>query len=617
MIYSEFHFIRPYWLLAFLPLLILISLNVKNKLQQGSWQAVCDPELLPFLLQEKETRQSRIPLMAGSLAAILSIIALAGPTWQRLPTPVFRNAAALVIALDLSRSMDATDIKPSRLERARYKIADLLNKRKDGQTALVVYANSAFTVTPLTDDTETINSQLAALTSDIMPAQGSNSEAAIQQAVQLFKNAGLQRGQILLVTDDESIKNLDISAAYQLSILAVGTPEGAPIKVPGGGFLKDNSGNIVLPKLDSRALQQAAHGGGGIYQQITATDQDINRLSAHFDQTAQRSQNAKNDLLLENWVEAGVWLLLPVLLLSALSFRRGLLSLLFIGLLPLPQDSYAFGWQDLWQTSEQQAQQKYLDGDYQGAAEQFTDPAWQAAAKYKANNKISEQEQLLPANTDTGFYNQGNVLAKSGQLEKAIESYEQALKLNPDNQDAQYNKELVEKALEQQKQQQQQNSDKNQQQNPDQDQQNKDQSEKQQNEQSQDNSEQQDQQGEQSKEQSEQQQSQQQSENSQEQQETENSEQQDSSAEQQQPNEQDSEQANPKATEAEEPEAEQENQQTKSTQASEADIEQDEQQQANEQWLKRIPDDPSGLLKRKFNYQYGRQQQRQNSQQQW
>ena len=118
---------------------------------------MCDAELLPYLLQEKAVNQSRWPLTTGAIAALLVIIALAGPTWQRVPSPVFRNESALVIALDLSRSMDAEDIKPSRLIRARYKIADILKQRKDGQTALLVYAGDAFTVTPLTDDTETID----------------------------------------------------------------------------------------------------------------------------------------------------------------------------------------------------------------------------------------------------------------------------------------------------------------------------------------------------------------------------------------------------------------------------------------------------------------------------
>ena len=330
MTFSEFHFIRPYWLLAFLPLLLVIFLSVKNKLQQGSWQAVCDADLLPFVLQEKQTKQSRMPMITSSLAAILTIVALAGPTWERIPTPVFRNAAALVIVLDLSRSMDASDIKPSRLERARYKVSDLLKKRQDGQTALIVYANSAFTVTPLTDDTATINSQLSALTSDIMPAQGSNSALAINKAVELFKNAGLQKGQILLITDDDKIERAferaKLPNAYQLSILGVGTQQGAPIKLAQGGFLKDADGNIVLAKLNSHALQKTALAGGGIYQQITDNDMDIERLSSHFERTVKHNEALENDLLLENWVEAGVWLLLPILLLSAFSFRRGLLG---------------------------------------------------------------------------------------------------------------------------------------------------------------------------------------------------------------------------------------------------------------------------------------------------
>ncbi|MCF7969963.1 MAG: VWA domain-containing protein [Methylococcaceae bacterium] len=600
--FSEFHFIRPYWLLAFLALIVFVFFTVKHKLRSGNWQSVCDAELLPFVLQEKELKHSRVPLITSSLAAILAITALAGPTWQRIPTPVFRNAAALVIALDLSRSMDAADIKPSRLERARYKIADLLNKRKDGQTALLVYAGSAFTVTPLTNDTETINNQLSALTTDIMPAQGSQSNVAINKAVELFKNAGLQQGQILLITDDEQIESAfaqtELPDNYQLSILGVGTTEGAPITLTQGGFLTDANGSIVLPKLNTQALQKVAQAGRGIYQQITDNSTDIETLSRHFEQAAKRGEALENDLLLENWVEAGVWLLLPLLLFASLSFRRGILSLLFILLLPFPEESYALEWQDLWQTKEQQAQQNYLQGDYQKAAETFTDPAWQAAAQYKANKTLTEKEKLTPATTDTGLYNQGNVLAKSGQLEKAISAYEQALKLNPDNADAQYNKEVVEKALEEQKQQQQ-NQEKNQDQDKKQEQENKDQSKS-------GDGEQKDQQSEKPDKDTEQQDAQ-------------DSDKQDNKDPKQQPP-QDSQDADKsdspadkeqqKPNETPEPAAE-------SKQESASEAQDSEQQQANEQWLKRIPDDPSGLLKRKFLYQYGQQKQRNNTKQQW
>ncbi|MGR9073187.1 MAG: VWA domain-containing protein, partial [Gammaproteobacteria bacterium] len=159
---AEFHFIRPLWLLSLLPYSALLWLAFKNKLGQGDWTGVCDAELLPYILERRAGKTSRGPAVCVAAAAFLAIVALAGPTWERLPSPAFRNDAALVILLDLSRSMDAADVKPSRLVRARYKIADMLKRRKDGQTALAVYAADAFTVTPLTDDVETINSQLSA-----------------------------------------------------------------------------------------------------------------------------------------------------------------------------------------------------------------------------------------------------------------------------------------------------------------------------------------------------------------------------------------------------------------------------------------------------------------------
>ena len=294
---AEFHFIRPYWLLALIPYLAILAVMLRNKLSQGNWSAVCDAALLPYLLQEKAVNQSRWPITAGAIAALLAIIALAGPTWERLPSPVFRNDSALIIALDLSRSMDAADIKPSRLVMARYKIADILKQRKDGQTALLVYAGDAFTVTPLTDDTETIDSQLSALNTDIMPSQGSNTVSALEKAVELFKQAGLQKGQILLVTDGvdvdktlAAVKSLD---KYQLSILGVGTDDGAPVALPEGGFLKDEQGNIVVPKLNSSELKKLAQAGNGVYQTITANNADIQAVLANVDRSVAAAGQAK------------------------------------------------------------------------------------------------------------------------------------------------------------------------------------------------------------------------------------------------------------------------------------------------------------------------------------
>ena len=578
---AEFHFIRPYWLLAVLPYIVIVALILRNKLAQGNWSAVCDAALLPYLLQEKSVNQSRWPITAGAIAALLVIIALAGPTWERLPSPVFRNDSALVIALDLSRSMDAADIKPSRLIMARYKIADILKQRKDGQTALLVYAGDAFTVTPLTDDTETIDSQLSALNTDIMPSQGSDTASALEKAVELLKQAGLQKGQILLVTDgvdvDKTLPVVKSLDKYQLLILGVGTDDGAPIALPEGGFLKDERGNIVVPKLNSSELKKLAQAGNGVYQTITTNDADIQAVLANVDRSVQQQGKQNDNLLLDQWADKGPWLLLLVLPLAALTFRKGLLCFVLLLILPLPKNSYALGWQDLWQTKDQQAQQAYKKQDYAKAAEQFENPDWKAAAHYKAGEYDKALESLKNSKSESSAYNQGNALAKAGQLEEAIKAYEKALAVNPNDSDAKHNKEVVEKELEKQKQEQ-----KQQDQQKDDKQKSKGDSEKNKD-------------GDQSEKSDEQKQSEQKPEQKQSDKQQSEEKQQDK-AEEKKPEEEKPQQAEQDKDEANKQDKQQAPGKTEPT---------DEQQQANEQWLKRIPDDPAGLLRRKFKYQYG------------
>ncbi|MEE8320761.1 MAG: VWA domain-containing protein, partial [Gammaproteobacteria bacterium] len=203
--FSQFHFLRPLWLLALIPLIIVIWMLAVRKLGSRSWETVCDAELLPFILIGRSIQTRRWSLGLIGSCGLLAILSLAGPTWEQLPQPVFQSQSALVIALDLSRSMEASDIKPSRLERARFKIADLLKLRQEGQTALLVYAGEAFTVTPLTDDTKTIASQLPALTTLMMPAHGSDAGRALKKSEELLKQAGMGEGHILLVTDEVGV----------------------------------------------------------------------------------------------------------------------------------------------------------------------------------------------------------------------------------------------------------------------------------------------------------------------------------------------------------------------------------------------------------------------------
>ncbi len=612
--WTDFHFIRPYWLLALLPYSAALIFLVRHKLSQGNWTAVCDSELLPYLLQSAVVKQSRLPLAAGALAAFLAIAAMAGPTLNRLPTPVFRNDSALVIALDLSRSMDAGDIKPSRLTMARYKIADILKQRKDGQTALIVFADDAFTVTPLTNDTQTIDSQLSALTSAIMPGDGNNIGHALQKSVELLKQAGLQKGQILVLTDggniDQGISQAKSLGDYQLLVLGVGTTDGAPIALENGGFLKDAQGGIIVDKLDVAGLEKLAQAGNGAYQALTPDDTDINALLATVAAKLQEQGQKNENMLLEQWNDLGPLLLLMVLPLAALSFRKGLLVFVLVIFLPFPKNSYALDWQGLWQTRDQQAQQAYKSGDYNKAAELFENPDWKEIAKYQVD-KLTEGEMKEP-NTALGYYNQGTIFAKSGEsnqtkndLKKAVEDYEKAIAKyakalikEPKEElknDIKTNHDIVSKELEKlkkelEKQEQQQNKDDKKQDNKENSKDKKDQEKNkggnksdQPDQKNQDEQKDSDKKPEQKPEQS-----------------KDSTEQQPDKKEQE---EQKQEQAKPEQAKQQKDAQEEKQKPDVAKQVQETEQSKEE-KQAAEQWLKRIPDDPAGLLRRKFKYQY-------------
>ena len=614
---SDFHFLRPLWLLALIPLAVLVTLLHQHRLSRGNWAAACDRHLLPYLLLDKPVSRRRWPLALFAMGGLLAIAALAGPTWERLPVPVFRNTAALVIVLDLSRSMDASDIKPSRLQRARFKIVDILKRRKDGQSALVVYARDAFTVTPLTDDNDTISSQLAALSPSIMPSHGSIAEAApaLERGADLMKQAGLQNGDMLLITDgvtEQAIEAAKLvhSQGYTVSVLGVGTRQGAPIPLS-GGFLKDDSGAIVIPRLHTAPLKELAAAGGGLFHTLTTDNRDLSALHAVIDPHAQQSDGKNTNLQLEQWYEIGPWLLIALLPIAALGFRRGTLGVLLLCLLPIGEDAYALEWKDLWSTPDQQAHMAYEQGQMKQAAEMFEEPSWKAAAAYQAGRYDQAIRTLDGVDAADSYYNKGNALARLGRYEEAMAAYDKALESKPGLEDARYNRELLERLhkQQQQKNQQQQSSEGTP---PDQEQAGQDADNSKQNRGQDDNRS-----------------GQSQPEPAQESSGKEPAHQNDASTSppekpdtrisKQGGESQDDSKKSTQATETEPPSAPDPTPQyMDENEKSQSRIgmgqSEDEQQQANEQWLRRIPDDPAGLLRRKFEYQYRiRKQKTENS----
>lgn len=449
---ADFHFLRPWWLLALLPCVLLVVWFARARGRSPVWSRLIDPLLLQHLLLPARTHRSlALPvLLLGGWA--LAVIALAGPAWERLPEPVQRNDDALIIALGLDTGMLATDIAPSRLQRARHKIADILAMRYDGLAALIVYAGDAHVVTPLSDDANTLAAMLPALDPAIMPRPGNDPGAAVELAAQLLRGSGLQRGRILFITDafprstHAAVADAVRRTGLELSLLAVGTAQGSPIPLPEGGFQRDRKGAITLARIDPESMREGAALAGGRFATLGIDDTDIRHLLPP-PSTVRTRLVADQQHHFDRWQDRTPWLAVALLPLAALAFRRGwLLGALLVVLLPAPHAN-ALEWNDLWLNKDQQAQRALADGNPDRAAELFSSPAWQGAARFQAGQYDAAAQAWSKLDDATAHYNRGNALALGGDLQGAIAAYDEALQRQPGFEDALANRRLVEELL--------------------------------------------------------------------------------------------------------------------------------------------------------------------------
>jgi Ca-activated chloride channel family protein len=664
MMLEQFHFLQPLWLLALFPLALLLWLAFSSDSKSGAWEKIIDPRLLPLLLQGEDRNSGRLANFLLATAWIITVIALADPVWEKIPRPVFQTNAARVLVLDLSNSMLIDDLKPNRLSRARFKIEDILSHKEEGQTGLVLFAGDAFTASPLTRDTETIRSFLKVLTPQLMPAQGSRADLGLIQAHELLKQSGINNGQVLLIADGVSRSNAALDAAMDLakdghtvSVLGVGTV--------GGGELRFLNNESVSVKLDADVLRNIATQGGGKYHVITTNNADLqNVLINTIEHKANNEKTQQQEIQNEEWKSTGPLLVLLLLPLAALAFRRGWIFNIFIGfflagLVLQPQPVMAFSLENFWQTlsenREQRADNALRQQQFELASELADDPLRRGSAEYKQNKFDDALQSFKRASGADARYNEGNTLAKLKKYKEAIAAYDEALKLEVDMKDALDNKKAIEEMLkkeeEKHKDSENKSESKNQQKDSDMAQQN--QQQKSEDQQSKDNKDQKGQQQEQNG-------SGQQSDNNQQSksdaQQGEQS-QNDQSADQEQQAKDDKtgenqfSEANKAMEEEKDREAENDNTKTgeqhtrgepKNEAGKTASAENDPSQQANEnenneanknkkgtidvakaltkeekmaaeQWLRRIPDDPGGLLRRKFKNQYQQRQRNQNN----
>ena len=575
-----FHLLRPefLWGLLICPLLALALWH--RRIRQGDWSRAIDPELLPYLMPEHSDKARQTTIWMPTLLLSLVVLAASGPSLRQVELPVIKRADALVLVLDLSASMLAADVQPSRIRRARQKILDLLDLRAEGVTGLVVFAGDAHVVTPLTDDARTVANLMPALSPNIMPLPGANATSGIEAAANLLITAGAQGGQILLMTDGlpgfdtVRAKNALESSGAALAVMAIGTKAGAPIPLPNGGFLKDDAGEIVIPTLDRRAIDQIASTLNAPVEQISLDERDIKSLTRRNNLAAQGELDLARQT--DAWQDQGFWLAALVALLLLPAFRKGALVSLLLLVVMQSETSQAAEWEDLWLTPDQQGAQRLAAGDASGAAERFDQSPWRGMAEFEAGAYDRAAGSFASEPSADGLFNQGNALAMQGDLRGAINAYERSLSLQPNAEDAVANRDFIQSLLDQQEDQEQEEEQEGEEQS-------------QQDEQSEQND----------------------ASDSDSGGDGESSDQQDDSQQAgdgQQDEANDQEESEPQAGDQDPNTADRDQQAADQLEAATQEQmakfdEALEEQQALEQWLRRVPDDPGGLLRRKFRYQ--------------
>jgi Ca-activated chloride channel family protein len=452
--FTYFHFLRPWWLLALIPLLLTLRYLWSANNPMGKWRKIIAPELLKVMLVRSGRSSWFNPISVAMVVVTLGVVALAGPTWKQQASPFAEDVAALVIALDVSSSMQQQDIQPSRLDRARQKVQDLLKMRPGGRVGLVVYAGSAHSVIPLTNDPDVVNNFLGAIEPEMMPRKGKFPEKALPIAQQMLGDTPVP-GTVLMIGDGISPQTRadfeEYFSAHQHQLLVFGIGS-ASLDASADGASDD----ALLP-LERSALEKLANDNNGYYQSLTLDTTDVSRLNRRIDSHLVIVEDGSRP-----WVDSGYYLVYLIALIMLLWFRRGwtlhwcIVLLLVTGMTtppPLMADDTAASWDltrhfmDLWLTPNQQGRYYLQKGNYGIAAARFENIAWRGIAYYRGQNFKAAAEMFSRIETVDGYFNLANAWAHSRNYVFAVRTYDQVLELEPDHTAALKNRDKIQQII--------------------------------------------------------------------------------------------------------------------------------------------------------------------------
>ncbi len=440
--WEQFHFLRPVFLWILIPVAIILLLNIVTNRNQIKWQSVIAPHLRKYVIQKGSEGLRKWMQLLTMITLSLAVLGMAGPTWKEVEVPGKILETPIVVVLDLSQSMMATDIQPSRLERAKFKLSDFIDANPRARIALVGFSGSAHTIVPLTNDYKIIKSHMSTLTPNVMPFYGSNLEATLDLTDTII-NVTSAPATLILFSDDFDKSTFDVlqtfanSGTTKIEIMPFNTIVGANVpSYNGKGFLK-NKGKNVHSKLNTDILNRLDAIENITVHSLTLDNSDMELLAKKIaDNIEFKEQDQEKE---DDWEDHGLVLIIPFVIVVLISFRKGwvLYSLIFMMTLSSCSENTSF--KDLWYTKDYQGQQLLNNGEFAMAGDIFDDPLQSGVAYYKAKNYDAAIAAFSKDTTAMGAYNLGVTYFANGDYAAAELAFGNAVELDPEMENAKNN----------------------------------------------------------------------------------------------------------------------------------------------------------------------------------
>jgi len=449
--WQEFHFLRPIFLWLLLPAILALVLSFLSFRKQAKWQKFIAPHLRPYVIKTGSEKKLKWIRFMSIILISMAILGLAGPTWKKIQVPGKILETPVVIILDMSQSMMATDMQPNRLERAKFKIHDFLKANPHARTALIGFAGTAHVIVPLTSDYKIINSHLDGLKPDIMPVQGSNLEAALQLCDTITKITDAP-ARLMLFTDDftestfKLLQNFATGGRTKVEVMPMNTISGADIIQPYSNKpYKDKNGKVIHSALNQNVLDKLNSLENIRVNILTLDNSDVELLAKTVSNNLRFREGDKEKE--DDWEDRGLLLVIPFTFLVLLWFRKGWVIFSLLAMMSLTSCNSDKTFKDLWFAKDYQAQQAYDKGNFTEAAGLYEDPLHKGVALYKAG---SYKEAIVAFSKDTtamGAYNLGLAYYKNGDYAEAAIAFGKAVELNPELSDAQQNQKIMRRLI--------------------------------------------------------------------------------------------------------------------------------------------------------------------------